>query len=278
MSDALNRLSERLPEVAELLQWWNSNYRENADPIAALEACAERLEQAEAEVERLRDARFILDNYPHQFLDRFEEMQRRAQQAEADLAAPKAQRDALIADWNKEHPRRLDAEAEVKRLYGLLEHAVPEAKFSQMSIAYVAECARLKSRAEQAEANLLDASAKLSHVTEEADTYKEACQQAEAEAAKWHAYVERGCAKVIEELEAELAALKEPPTDGDAETWHTACKVARDELAALKARRCETCRYSGWDVLRQRSRCIIEETASLDDFACNLWAAREEEP
>ena len=66
-----------------------------------------RAEQAEAEVEKLRlitvkgvPAGVDVDLYYDQW-----------KQAEAALAAKDEQIAALIADWNKEHPKRLDAEA-----------------------------------------------------------------------------------------------------------------------------------------------------------------------
>jgi uncharacterized protein involved in exopolysaccharide biosynthesis len=39
----------------------------------------------------------------------------------AELAAMTSQRNNLVADWNKEHPRRLDAEAELAALKAMVE-------------------------------------------------------------------------------------------------------------------------------------------------------------
>ena len=58
--------------------------------------------------------------------------------------------------------------------------------------------------------------------------------------------------KRIAALESQLAALKEPPTDGDAAYWHTAWKVLEAELQAKTAevdglRVCGNCKRQYWD-------------------------------
>jgi hypothetical protein len=56
--------------------------------------------------------------------------------------------------------------------------------------------------------------------------------------------------------------------------WHLGCdaiNALEAELAALKGRRCETCRSHQPD-----DWCIELEFDTEPDFACNRWAAREE--
>ena len=64
--------------------------------------------------------------------------------------------------------------------------------------------------------------------------------------------------KRIAALESQLAALKEPPTDGDAAYWHTAWKVLEAELQA-KTVEVEKLRTRWWAVVAGFNTYQIEQ-------------------